>query len=141
MKTEALVCTIYVMMRCTCIVTSMLNYCCTVNPGYNGPFYTLANGSLHPGIRCKGRYFTWIHLGGAHHEGSLNPRFRCIRFRCILGSLYWYYRTCLFTCLDKSIQEQFIVSVCFKRDAYTPVNLSSKLSVLRILWPWKYSLF
>ena len=30
----------------------------TVNPGYNKPFYTLANDLLYPGIRCTRRAFT-----------------------------------------------------------------------------------
>ena len=55
----------------------------TVNPGYNEPFCTLANGSLYPGIRCKGHNFTRIRQGGAHCEGSLYPGVRCIQ-----GSLY-----------------------------------------------------
>ena len=36
-----------------------------VNPGYNKSFYTLANGSLYPGIRYKGRDFNWIRQDGA----------------------------------------------------------------------------
>ena len=49
----------------------------TVNPGYNEPCYSLENGSLHPGIRCKGRDFTWTRQGGAHREGFLYPGVRC----------------------------------------------------------------
>ena len=51
----------------------------TVNPGYNEPFCTVANGSLYPGVRCKRRDFTSICQGGAHREGSLYPGILCIR--------------------------------------------------------------
>ena len=51
--------------------------CSTVNSGYSEPFCTLANGSLYPGIRCKGRDFSWIRQGSAHHEHSLYPGIRC----------------------------------------------------------------
>ena len=43
----------------------------------------LANGSLYPGTRCKGRDFTSIRQGGAHREGSLYPGVCCVG-----GSLY-----------------------------------------------------
>ena len=55
-----------------------IEYNITVNPGYNEPFYTVANGSLHPGIRFEGRDYTGILQGGAHREGSLYPGVRCI---------------------------------------------------------------
>ena len=49
-----------------------------VNPGYNEPFCTGANGSLYSGIHCKGRDFTRIRQGGAHREGSLYPGVCCV---------------------------------------------------------------
>ena len=64
----------------TCIVHNTVYWLLiisTVNPGYNEPFCTVENGSLYPGIRCKGHAFTWIRQGGAHHEGSLYQGVRC----------------------------------------------------------------
>ena len=60
--------------------------CCdvhyTVNPGYYEPFCTLANASLCPGIRFKGRNFPWIRQGGAHWEDSLYSGFVVSKVHC-----------------------------------------------------------